>query len=175
MNPLLTSIEDRGQRTGDGGLRTEAPAVIRAAQVADLPQLIELGQAFYAEGRLPGRFNPRHFIQVWGQLITTGVGVLLIAERDAQFLGAIGGLIYQDPGTGDHVAQEAFWFLQPAARKGRLGLRLLDAFEREANRRQCARVLMVHLETLQAGRLAAFYQRRGYQLVETIYAKELWP
>lgn len=147
--------------------------IVTRSTPADLPALAALGALFFAEGRLPGKFHAAHWIATWTQLLTSGVGVMWHLEDTAlrEPCATLGALLFPDPCTGDLVAQEAFWYVLPAARG--LGLKLLATFESWAAEAGAARVMMVHLTALQPERLGLLYQRRGYEPVETHYVKHL--
>jgi GNAT superfamily N-acetyltransferase len=84
-------------------------------------------------------------------------------------VGAIGGLLSNDPGDGLLVMQEAFWFVHPDARGG--GLYLLSEFERLARDVGASRIIVGHLSS--NPRVAIVYRRRGYRELETFFGKEL--
>jgi GNAT superfamily N-acetyltransferase len=146
----------------------EQDAVIPGT-VDHLPVLAVLGQRFYEEGRLPGRFIPGTFCRTWEQLLQTGAGGLFLLPDGGLPVGAIGGVLYPDPNDGALVATECFWFVHPQFR-GR-GLELLEAFESWARDRGAQRIIMVLLHNLMPEQLSALYRRRGYTAVETHYVK----
>lgn len=143
---------------------------IRTVQAEDFMPLVTMGKAFYAEGKLPGHFSAYHFTEFWTALLESGIGELWVLMKDETVCGAIGFMVTKDPNDGALVANELFWFLQPAARGH--GLALLDMFETRAKNRGCQRMLMVHLASLRSEAVAHLYQRRGYKLLESHYLKE---
>jgi GNAT superfamily N-acetyltransferase len=126
---------------------------------------------FFREGKLPGALNEESFVQGWRQMLTSGVGVLLGAFSERGIEGAIGGSVFPDFPTGDLVATEFFWFTIPGHRGS--GLKLLTAFENECRSRGAKRINMVHLVNLNDDIMARVYERRGYDLREKIYIKNL--
>ena len=147
-------------------------AAIATATAADLPRLAGLGAEFYAEGRLPGRFEPKVFQATWEKMLSTGAGVIFTLAVAGRTVGFIGGVAYRDANDGDLVASEFFWFVTKEHR-GLGGVRLLDAFESWAKESGCRRVNMVHLQNLNPDGLRAFYERRGFRHVESHYLKEI--
>ena len=91
-------------------------------------------------------------------------------KRNHELVGAIGGLVANDPSDGMLVMQEAFWFVHPLAR-GRKSLSMVRDFERFAAERGCKRIFLGRLADDE--RLAKYYVRQGYLELETFHAKEL--
>lgn len=139
--------------------------------VSDLPQVAALGASFYEEGKLPGRFDAAYWQRSWTELLQNGVGVIFGLWHDEMIVGALGGVLFPDPNTGEPVATEFFWYVRPEARGA--GLKLLPEFERWAVEAGAARVHMVHLLKLAPEKLGRLYQRRGYTPTETLYVKTL--
>lgn len=139
--------------------------------VSDLPQVAALGALFYAEGKLPGRFNETYWQRSWTELLQNGAGVIFGLCADDDIIGALGGVLFPDPNTGEPVATEFFWYVRPEARGA--GLKLLPEFERWASEAGAVRVHMVHLLRLTPEKLGRLYQRRGYMPTETLYVKTL--
>ena len=147
------------------------PAFIDKLYVSDLPQVAALGAHFYAEGKLPGSFNAAYWKQSWTELLNNGSGVIFGLWRGEEFVGALGGVLFPDPNTGEPVATEFFWYVLPSARGA--GLQLLTSFEAWAAEAGATRVHMVHLLKLAPEKLGRLYQRRGYTPTETLYVKTL--
>lgn len=145
--------------------------MVKHLTVEQLPELAQMGPAFFAEGNLPGSFIPDVFVAKWSSLIAQGVGFVLGLFRDGVMAGAFGAVVGEDLNDGKLVASECFWFVNPDAR-GR-GFELLLAYEEEARKRGASRCSMIHLHALSASRLGELYERRGYRAVETSYFKEL--
>lgn len=142
------------------------------ATIEDLPKLCAMGAEFYAEGNLPGRFNPEVFQRTWTTLLSGKLGTIFLLKVQGQPVGAIGGVVYPDPNDGDLVASEFFWFVTKEQR-GIGAVRLLDAFERWARGMGARRMIMIHLQRLNPDGLRSFYERRGFQHVESHYLKEI--
>lgn len=148
-------------------------AGVEEVTAINLPEVMQLGQSFFDEGKLPGAFDPEIAGATWAALIQSGAGVILaLRNNTGQMVGALGAIVFPDINDGKLVATEAFWYVLPGERHGG-GLRLLHAFEEWAAARGAARLIMVHLLTLMPEKLAALYARRGYRPIETHYVKEL--
>lgn len=148
--------------------------MIRPITADELPRVHEMGAAFFDAAGRPGKYSPEAVERIWNTLLPTGIGLFFVAEDEGRFVGMFGGVVSEDPYTGDIVALEQFWFVMPEAR-GSVGIRLFNAFEKEATARGAKRILMVHLMKLTPESLRGLYERRGYELVEQIYEKNLCP
>lgn len=145
--------------------------MIKLITPSELPRIADMGNLFYAEGLIPGRFSSEVFIRRWSALIEQDIGFILGLLIDGKFIGAFGAIISPDVNDDDLVANECFWFVHPEHR-GR-GLQLLIEYENEARRRGAKRCSMIHLLSLQPERLSELYKRRGYRPIETSYFKDL--
>ena len=148
--------------------------MIRFATAKDLDAVEPLGRKFFEEAKHPGTWNGEHWKQTWSRVMELAGGFVLLWEEDGKLVGFLGGMLSQDPFSGEHVASENFWFVDPAHRKGLGAIRLLAAFEQHAKSAGCDRIYMVHLASLTPGALERLYQRRGYELVEQTFRKNLW-
>lgn len=146
--------------------------MIRTVTIDELPRLTECAHSFFKESGLPGTFNDAHFMATWSVMLRNHQSVIFAVEDSGKFVGAFGANAYPDILTGDLVANEMFWYVLPEFRGA--GLKLLRAYETWALKLGCKRIFMVHLASLDADRLEQYYQRRGYRLIEKLYAKDLW-
>lgn len=147
--------------------------MIRQLQSNEVDRMVPAGKLFFEEGKLPGGLDPEVFTATWRNLITSGVGVVFaLFGPDGEALhGALGAVKFPDPFNGDLTAIENFWFLMPQFR-GRGGL-LLREFERWSRAQGCKRISMIHLQRLQPVELKGFYERLGYEHIESCYMKDL--
>lgn len=147
--------------------------MIRELTFAELTLCLRIAPLFFIEGLLPGKFNEDVFIQTWEKLYSINIGKIHGAFNGDNLCGAIGGIIFPDPNTGEIIATEMFWYVAADFRKGTQGLRLLNCFENWAIKEGAKRIIMVHLNNLQSDRLSVFYKRKGYSPIETHYIKEV--
>jgi len=147
--------------------------MIRNLSIDEVGLMVEGGKRFFEEGKLPGRFNPEHFVQKWKEYIPSGIGEAygMFDESTGGLVGALGALFYKCLLTGDDMSSEVFWFVFPEHR-GR-GMGLLDRYVDRACKRRCKRIYMVHLESLHPEALKKLYERKGFRMVETGYLKEV--
>jgi len=96
--------------------------------------------------------------------------LLIVAFNDGQVIGGIGGSIAPMFLNHAHsMAFEMFWWVDEEYR-GRLGLRLLNAFEKRVRELGCSYLMMM---TLSKNDVSALYERLGFQQYETGYVKRL--
>lgn len=146
--------------------------MIRFLSKEELGRIRDLSSEFFAVSKRPGTFNPEAFERLWRPLLDANLGVLLVSEVAGKINGLFGGVIHEDPYSGDLIATEQFWFVTPEAR-GSIGIRLLNSFEMEAARRGAKRILMIHLNNLTPESLRKLYERRGYRSIEQTYERVL--
>lgn len=143
--------------------------MIRPATLDDVDQIAVLGERFISEShyhRLIG-INPDALRSVADMLIREDHGLLLVDEFYGELAGMIGCIATIHPTSWEPVMSELFWYVPPEARGG--GLKLLFRAERWAVAHGCKRSIMVSPNA----RVAAIYERFGYELLETQYIKEL--
>jgi GNAT superfamily N-acetyltransferase len=144
---------------------------IRLAGPSDIPAVVEMGLRFAASSaytRSGGLFTYGRVTLLVEHALAEGV--IFVAERDGQLEGFIGFSAAASPFTGEAIAGELAWWVEPHARTGSVGPRLLAAAEEWARRKSLRVIQMVAPSGSMVG---AFLERRGYVAVETIYRKGL--
>lgn len=145
---------------------------IREATPADTPALVTLALAFLDDG--PFRWlltrNPDAMTALVGLVLAHGVA--LVAEVDGRVVGVLALVAHHHPMSGQLVADEAVWYVDPAARGGLLGPRLLKTAETWARGRGCT---MLKLGAPTGAGIGPFLERSDYRPVETVYVKLLPP
>lgn len=128
-----------------------------------------LAKEFYGSSAVLRVFDLERFVQFWTGVINSGIGVVFLLVDENGIQGTISGLTYQEPYSGELLAQEFFWFVHKEFRGG--GIRLYKAFEKWALDKGCVEIRMAHLVDSMPDKVAQFYERLGYSQVETLYAK----
>jgi RimJ/RimL family protein N-acetyltransferase len=150
---------------------TSAPAaIVRRATEADVPRILEMGLAFAAEEY--ARFllsNPSQIEALIRHLLVGETTALFVVEREERVLGMIAVQFYVHPMSLERIATEIAWWMDPAARGTRDGLRLLQAAEGWARDQQAVRMQMI-APNEHVGR---FYERLGFAQVEIHYQRTL--
>jgi GNAT superfamily N-acetyltransferase len=137
--------------------------VIRTAIEDDIPRLVEMGRRFRAESSYSKYLadNPERMAQLGRQLLA-GNG-LLVLERDGAVIGMLGYIVHSHFISGEVVAGEVFWYVEPEYRGE--GLKLVDEAKRRAR--------LVGAKYLQmiapSERVARLYRHLGYEFVESTH------
>lgn len=108
---------------------------IRQAEPADIPEIVAMGQRFVAG--TPYRdhiaLDPAQVGRTVQHLLDHPTGAVFVAQgAGGDLVGMIAVHVYDHPFSGDRVAAELFWWVEPAQR-GRVGLWLLRQAEQWAN------------------------------------------
>lgn len=133
--------------------------MIRVADTADLPAILEMAEAFH--GYSPWRVYPfdREATEQYAIGIMTA-GVILISDT-----GMIGGLVNPVPfAPSCQVAVELFWWGDGALR---------EAFEVWAKAQGATAVQFSALADDRSPIMARLFGRAGYRPIETGYLKDL--
>ena len=88
---------------------------------------------------------------------------------DIKMVGVLIGFITQDhPSLDMNVAMELVWYVQPAHRKVKASLTMVEAFEYWARKKGAKATIMADY----GRKLEKLYNRKGYRTLETTYIKE---
>lgn len=109
--------------------------------------------------------NPGRMAELAGQLVAQN-GVLL-SERNSQAVGMIGFVVYPHFLSGEVVAGEVFWWVEPEYRGE--GVKLLREAEKRVKQAGAHRMQMIAPNDA----LASLYRRLGYGFIEAAYQKTL--
>jgi len=147
--------------------------VIRDAGIGDVDALVDLGASFLAQtpygALLPTA--PVAIAAIMTRLITDPAGALFVSvDRAGTLTGMLGALCFTHPLSGEWVASEFYWWVEPAARGGLDSLRLLKLTITWARAQGAVRLHMIAPEGSGVGRL---YRRLGFVPVETAYQLDL--
>ena len=141
--------------------------MIREAKIDDIPRIVAMGKLF-RESTPYSMFigeNSNRMAELAKTLIA-GHGVL-VSERDGQLTGMLGFLRYSHFISGDPLAGEVFWWVDPD-RRGE-GVKLLIEMERRAKQDGAKFVQMI----APSKKVAGFYGKMGYEYVEETWQKNL--
>lgn len=143
---------------------------IRHAADTDIPRMLAMGRRFHLETRYSDLTKiDWHAVEATAHaLIAAESGAIFVAVLDATIIGMLGLSTYTHPLSGELLATELFWWVEPEYR-GSAGIKLLRAGERWARLMGAIRLQMIaptpEIETL--------YDRLRYTRVEVNYQKEL--
>jgi GNAT superfamily N-acetyltransferase len=141
----------------------------RPATLADVDAIVAMGARFLAQSVYRGHLadNPAQVRALAQQLIDAPHGDVLVVDADGTLVGMLALLAYAHHLSGEWVAGEVAFWIDPAYRG--LGLRLLRDAERWARAHGAARLELIaptpDVETL--------YTRLGYAPIERTYQREM--
>lgn len=144
--------------------------MIRRATHADIPRLVAMGERFIGDVYPAAlTFNGDALAALSKQLID-GVGVVFVAEHaNGDVLGMIALIAVAHPMSGEMVATELVWWIDPEARGGRAALALLAEAEEWAKLQGATRLQMIAPND----KVCRFYERLGFEKVEVAYMRNL--
>lgn len=96
--------------------------------------------------------------------------LLLVAEHEGRAVGMLGMAIVPATLSGDPVASEIGWWMEPEFRRGTCAVRMWEAAERWAREKGAAAVQMIAPHGSEVG---AWYARRGYAPLEQAWQLRL--
>lgn len=144
---------------------------MRVANRNDVARIVEMGERFIS-GTSYRDFLPINRTAL-DALVSGMIGktncVIFVQEKDGQIIGMLGMHIYQHPMSGERVAAEAFWWVEPEHRKSSVGSDLFDHGEAWAKVNAAAKIQMIAPND----RVGALYRARGYTKFEEQYQKAL--
>jgi hypothetical protein len=118
---------------------------IRQLSRVELPICVPFGRNFHKEFSLPGDFKPSVFLRNWQNFYDRYEGAVIGLWEDKTLIGGLGCIIVPDLSDGRPCAQEMFWFVDEAHRKGLAPIRLLDAYEAWGRAHKATELRLVHL------------------------------
>jgi GNAT superfamily N-acetyltransferase len=141
----------------------------RPATAADVDAIVAMGQRFLAQSVYRGHLadNPGQVRTLATSLIASPEGDVLVADDGDGLVGMLAIVAYPHHLSGEWVAGEVAFWVDPAARG--IGLRLLRDAERWARAHGAARLELI-APTPEVERL---YARLGYRPVERTYHRAL--
>jgi RimJ/RimL family protein N-acetyltransferase len=141
--------------------------IVRDAVREDLPRLVEMGRNFREGSSYDSKLadNPEKMYQL-GETLLAQKGLLLM-ERGGEVVGMLGFLIHSHFISGDIMAGEVFWWVEPSHRRD--GVRLLKEMMRRGRAAGAKYIQMVAPND----KVANFYRRMGMSFVESTFQMEL--
>ncbi len=126
-----------------------------------------MGQRFLRESSYAKHLkeNPERLAMLGAQLIEKDG--LILTERDQVITGMLGSILHNHFMSGELMAGEVFWWVEPEYRGD--GIRLVKETETRARAAGAVSLQMIAPNE----RVAALYQRMGYEFVESTWQKKL--
>lgn len=146
--------------------------MIRLATINDKRDIIHLLHLFKEESGYESRTSLAKFSDVLDEMMNNDNYLVLVLIKDKTIVGFLLSVVASSIFCDDIVANELAWFVHPDYRKGSGGLKLLTTFEYWA--KEVKKVDYITLSTVMTIKdLGKFYNKRGYDLVETTYRKRV--
>lgn len=149
---------------------------VRAATAKDLPAYVDRARLFHLASPVRDaiKFDADGYADFYmAALRNPDIGMWL-AESDGELVGIAGALlygIYFSPST--RVAQELWWYLDPAARGTGAGAAMFAYIEQWASLHNAKAIFMIALEDERVGSMVKVYSRAGYFPTERTFMKEI--
>jgi predicted N-acetyltransferase YhbS len=143
---------------------------IRPAVVSDVPSIVAMAEQFVRETPYAAHLvlSPSHVMQLAERLILSDDGVVLVAEDRGEPVGMVALQAFEHPMSGQRVAAEFAWWVNPHHR-GSIGVRLLHAAEHWAIVNGATALQMIAPDP----RVGQLYARAGYHALETTFQKRI--
>lgn len=146
---------------------------IRLAVPQDFHQILPMAQKFYAttEHAKDMEFDLESVLEYYITMLKNGF--VVVAEEDGKLVGMLGAIVSWFPLNKKYkMATEAMWWVEPEYRGLAIAGDMKKAFEAEAKKDECDKVVMSALSTSPDG-LHDYYLSQGYALSETAYIRSL--
>lgn len=140
----------------------------RQAVRSDIPHMTVMGVHFLRASQYASHIveNPDAMFDLLAKLIDAEDGVVFVSGEDRP-QGMIGAHLFRHPISGEIMASELFWWVEPEHRGA--GLPLLRALEAWARSRGAAKLQMIAPDD----RTGRVYGALGYAKLETTFQKAL--
>lgn len=141
--------------------------LIRSARKSDIPRVIEMGRRFYRESGYEKHLaeNPDQMRCLAEQVMAANG--LLVSECGGELTGMFGYVLFPHFISGELIAGEVFWWMEPESRGE--GLNLLRVAEDKARSAGAKRMQMIAPNK----QVARVYERLKYEFVEMAYQKTI--
>jgi GNAT superfamily N-acetyltransferase len=154
--------------------------IIREAVLEDSLRIQEMATRFLLDSQYGSLFNDKTTPDAIAALIAgvMQIGTIFVAEVDhggrevapSRLVGMLAIVLVVHPLSGQKVAEEIAWWVEPEARGGSIGPKMLRVAEEWATRNSANMVKMVAPAGSTVG---TFYEKSGYRAVETAFIKAI--
>ena len=140
--------------------------MIRDANISDLPRIVEMGRHFLGTSTYAKHLgeNTSKMAELAEKLIKSGN---LLVSGNGAVTGMLGYIIHSHFMSGETVAGERFWWVEPDHRGDGVGL--LRETEKRSKQAGARYIQMIAPNE----KVAQFYGKLGYEFVEATYQKKL--
>lgn len=148
-----------------------AETTIREAVPSDVPRLAEMFSEFVASSQYAKYVgnHPTFASRAIERMIGNPAAAVFVVDAEQGIIGMLGVLTFEQPFSGELIASELFWWLDPNHRGH--GCWLLKRAERWARERGAVRMSM--MSPVDKPRVASTYMAMGYTEVERVFQRDL--
>lgn len=141
--------------------------MIRLAAISDIPRLVEMGARFREQSTYKNHLaEDKGQLEVMAKKLVDVEG-MLVCEVNGAVVGMIGFIVFPHFLSGETVAGEVVWWVEPEHRGA--GPRLMRAAEKKAAEQGAKKMQMIAPND----RVGKLYEHFGYAFVESAYQKDL--
>ena len=146
--------------------------MIRKPQLSDTKDLVNLCRLFWEESlkEYGLKWNEEDATQTVINFIKTLKS--LVIEKEGKVVGVVAGIVI--PSFFNYrskIFTEVIWYVKPEYR--RYGLKLYAVLEQTLKNQDIDKITMINMSNSKAGKIGKFYQKKGYQFMETVWMKQL--
>lgn len=145
--------------------------MIRPANSTDIPEIIRLSETMHQESRyrtLP--YNGRKFAALLRRLIDSPEGMVAVAEKDSQIIGAIAAVVTEHYFADALISYELGLYVEKAHRGTLAGYRLAKEYINWATAKDVDQIDMGITTGIDEERTGRMYERLGLQHVGIIFS-----
>lgn len=149
---------------------------VRAAEKSDRAGIIAQARAFVAASPMGQRvaFDEAGFGAFLDSIDGTDTAQVWVVDKGGEVVGIAGALafpLYFAPSVT--VAQELFWWIDPAERGTSAGKQMMFAIESWAEQIGADQLFMIALENDRSATMERVYSRQGFSPIERTFTKEI--
>lgn len=146
------------------------PAMIRNAEIGDVPRIVELGRLMHAESNFSGMsFNEHKTAAFLRDLIAMPNGFVQVTESDGVVVGVFAGAFFPHFFSDDLMATDMALFLHSDHRGGKDAARLLRAYAEWAMAHGVKRIVAGVTTGLCPVRAAKLYALAGFAPIGGVF------
>lgn len=145
--------------------------MIRPATKQDIPEIVRLSETMHQESRyrtLP--YNGDKFARLMARLIDSPAGMVAVAERDGQIIGAIAGVVTDHYFADATISYELGLYVEKAHRGTLAGYRLAKEYIDWAKSQGVDQVDMGITTGIDEERTGRMYERLGLHHVGIVFS-----
>jgi len=148
--------------------------MIKQLTIDELPSIVVLADKFFAETKLPDKFNQGAIENTLRTMMGLGVVEIWVDQDDGKIIGAAAILFGPDLHTGELTCNELFWYVFPEYRGKTSGLRLFFTLLDRAHKRNAKFMIMAALvDSPSFTSVCKLYKKCGFEPLEVLYRKAI--